>query len=86
MDLVIAVHVGVPAFMRRKPGNFISAILNTIDIMSDKIVQEQQLADLALHPHLDIHDFTFKSSHAYMEKGTRAMREALPELRTLMRS
>jgi predicted acylesterase/phospholipase RssA/CRP-like cAMP-binding protein len=86
-DLVIAVNVGIPAFMRRKPGNFISAILNTIDIMSDKIVQEElQLADLVIHPHLDIHDFTFKSSLAYIEKGAQAMREALPELGTLMRS
>lgn len=80
-DIVIAVDVSAPASMRRKPGNIVSAILNTIDIMSDKIVQEEmQLADVVLRPQLEVQEYTFKSSSAFIQKGVEVTRQALSDI------
>lgn len=48
-DIVIAVNVCDDSYMKGSAKNFISSILNTIDIMSAKIVKEElQLADVIL--------------------------------------
>jgi predicted acylesterase/phospholipase RssA/CRP-like cAMP-binding protein len=80
-DLVIAVDVSAPASMRRKPGNLVSAILNTIDIMSEKIVREElQLADIVLKPQLELQEHTFKSSGAFIRRGEEVTRQALADI------
>lgn len=80
-DIVIAVDVSAPSSMRRKPGNLASAILNTIDIMSDKIAQEElQLADVVLKPQLELQEYTFKSSSAFIRRGVEVTRESLGEI------
>lgn len=81
-DIVIAVDVSVPATMRRSPKNIISSILNTIDIMSDKIMQEEmQLADIVLKPQLDIQEYTFKSSGLFIERGVHVTRQSIAAIR-----
>lgn len=81
-DIVIAVDVSAPSFMRRSPRNFVASILNTIDIMSQRIVQEEmQLADVVLKPQLDIQEITFKQSTAFIQKGVEVTRESLDLLR-----
>jgi len=80
-DLVIAVDVRAPASMRRKPGNLVAAILNTIDIMSEKIVQEElQLADVVLKPQLELHEYTFKSSGAFIRRGVEVARQSQADI------
>lgn len=81
-DIVIAVDVSAPPSKRRNPRNIIASILNTIDIMSDKIVQEElQMADVVLRPQLDIQEFTFKESAAFIRRGVEVTRAALDEIR-----
>lgn len=81
-DVVIAVDVGIPSKQRRTPNNIIASILNTIDIMSDKIVQEElQLADVVLRPQLDIQEFTFKQSAAYIRCGVETTCDSLTQIR-----
>lgn len=86
-DIVIAVDVSVPSTMRnRTPSNVVSSILNTIDIMSNKIVQEElQMADIVLKPEMDIQDMTFKSSAAFIERGIQVSRRSLAEIREICR-
>jgi len=86
-DIVIAIDVSVPARLRKRmPSNMVSSILNTIDIMSDKIVQEElQMADIVLKPEMDIQDLTFKSSAAFIERGVQASRRSLAEIREICR-
>lgn len=84
-DIVIAVDVSAPSSMRRKPGNLVSAILNTIDIMSDKIVREElQLADVVLRPQLELQEHTFKSSSAFIRRGVEVTRAALGDILQLV--
>lgn len=84
-DIVIAVDVSAPSSMRRKPGNLVSAILNTIDIMSDKIVREElQLADVVLRPQLELQEHTFKSSAAFIRRGAEVTRAALGDILQLV--
>ena len=81
-DIVIAVDVSVPSKLRRTPKNIIASILNTIDIMSDKIVQEElQMADVVLRPQLEIQEFTFKESAAFIQRGVETTRDALSSIR-----
>lgn len=77
-DIVIAVNVSNPSHLKKSPKNFVSTILNTIDIMSQRILDEElQLADVVLHPHLDINHITFKGSSAYIQAGEKVTRDAL---------
>lgn len=81
-DIVIAVDLSLPPFRRRAPKHFIASILNTMEMMSQKIVQEElQLADIVLNPHLEQNTITFKASSAYIRIGEKAAREALADLR-----
>lgn len=77
-DIVIAIDVSAPSTGKKMPANFVSSILNTIEIMSTRLVQEEmQLADVVLNPHPGIAPFTFKSSSAFIAAGEKAAREAL---------
>lgn len=80
-DIVIAVDVSSPAFSKKAPKTFISSILNTIDIMSEKIVREEiQLADVVLKPHQGSNQLTFKASPSLIRMGEKAAREAVASI------
>lgn len=81
-DIVIAVDLRTSSYTKSQSENFLSTILNTIEIMSDKIVTEElQLADIVLHPQLEVNDVTFKSSAAYIQAGVKVTREAITEIK-----
>jgi predicted acylesterase/phospholipase RssA len=81
-DIVIAVDLRIPSPTKRVPKHFVASILNTIEIMSDKIVQEElQLADVVLNPHIDVNRITFKASPAFIQKGEEVTREALKAIK-----
>jgi len=74
-DLVIAVNVCTENFTKGIPKNFVKSLLNTIDMMSTKIVTEElQLADIVIRPNLDHIVTGFKDLQPYVEAGTEAAR------------
>lgn len=77
-DIVIAVDVSTPTLIRKIPKNFVATILNTIDIMSERIIQDElQLADFVLSPGLETNQLTFKESTSYIKKGEEVTREVV---------
>lgn len=75
-DVVIAVDLSTP--MLAEPKNFVTAILNTIEIMSQKIISEEvQLADVVLKPEITTNQVSFKLSSHNTAMGEKAAREAL---------
>jgi len=85
-DIVIAVDLSSPANSRKPPKHFISSILHTIDIMSEKIVQEElQLADIVLQPQLES-QLDFKASLSYIQEGEKVARKAVPSLHKKIQS
>lgn len=81
-DIVIAVDVSVPSSANKAPQNFVSSILNTIEIMSRRIVNEElQLADVVLHPQIGLNKMTFKSSAAFIQAGEVVTREAIAAIK-----
>ncbi|WP_214626980.1 patatin-like phospholipase family protein [Paenibacillus agaridevorans] len=80
-DVVIAVDLSTPVL--GEPKSFVVAILNTIEIMSRKIISEEaQIADVVLRPEITTNQVSFKLSNHNMAMGEKAAREAL----TLIRS
>lgn len=80
-DLVIAVNVCAESFTKGAPSNFVKSLLNTIDIMSAKIVKEElQLADIIIRPELDHIVNGFKDFQSYIKAGELA---ALQHLSTI---
>lgn len=86
-DLVIAVDLSVPAFTKRAPKNFVASILNTIEMMSKKIVTDElQLADVILNPQIENHQISFKNSAALIQMGEKVTREALAVIKAKIQS
>lgn len=80
-DIVIAVDLSIPDSAKRVPPTFIASILNTIDIMSKRMIQDElQLADIVLNPWIDIGSISFKDSASMIQAGEIAARESLKEL------
>lgn len=81
-DIVIAVNVCDDSYMKGSAKNFISSILNTIDIMSAKIVKEElQLADVILRPELGYNQIGFKDAPLNILAGEKVTREAIAAIR-----
>lgn len=81
-DIVVAVDLSAPASDKKAPKNFIGSILNTIEIMSKKIVTEElQLADIVLNPKFETLQVSFKASAEYIAAGEQAARASLDDLR-----
>jgi Predicted esterase of the alpha-beta hydrolase superfamily len=79
-DLVIAVDLSKPQL--NEPKNFVASILNTIEIMSKKIVTDElQLADIVLKPAITVNQVSFKASTYNIEMGEKATKEALESIR-----
>lgn len=69
-DIVVAVNVCSQDFTKGAPKNFVKSLLNTIDIMSAKLVKEElQMADVIIRPELDHIQNGFKDFKQYIEAG-----------------
>lgn len=80
-DIVIAVDVSTPQHVKKSPKNFIGTILNTIDIMSERIVNDElQLADVVIKPWLANNQLNFKESLSYIERGYEVTKALIPEI------
>lgn len=81
-DIVIAVDVNFPSFTKGPPRNFITSIMNTIQIMSEKLVHEElQLADVVIKPQLALSPYQFRNAPKFIQVGEQAARQALPAIR-----
>lgn len=77
-DIVIAVDVSMSDALKKEPKNFVATILNTMDIMSKRMIQDElQLADVVLTPQLKYNQLTFKASSSYIQAGEQVTRESL---------
>ncbi|MCR8657342.1 patatin-like phospholipase family protein [Paenibacillus endoradicis] len=69
-DIVVAVNVCSQDFTKGAPTNFVKSLLNTIDIMSAKLVKEElQMADVVIRPELDHIQNGFKDFKQYIDAG-----------------
>ena len=81
-DIVIAVDVSTPMSIKKEPKNLVATILNTIDIMSERIIQDElQLADFVLTPWLETNQLTFKESTSYIQKGEEVANEVVLDIK-----
>lgn len=77
-DIVIAVDVSLPDPLKKAPANFVATILNTIDIMSKRMIQDElQLADVVINPWMEHGAVSFKDSASSIRAGEKGAREAL---------
>lgn len=75
-DIVIAVDLSKPQL--NEPKHFVASIMNTIEIMSKKIVADElQLADFVLKPAITANQVSFKASTYNIEAGEKAAKEVL---------
>lgn len=83
-DIVIAVNVCTENYTKGVPSNFVVSLLNTIDIMSAKIVREElQLANIVIRPDLDHISVGFKEPDQYIAQGEAAAREHIHTIKQL---
>lgn len=77
-DIVIAVNVCTESFAKGASRNFIDSLMNTIDMMSAKMVKEElQLADVVLRPDLGYYQISFKDSAFCIAAGEAITREEI---------
>lgn len=80
-DIVIAVNVCAESFAKGTSRHFIDSLLNTIDIMSAKLVKEElQIADVVLRPDLGFNQITFKDYLFSIEAGKKVTNSALEQI------
>lgn len=80
-DIVIAVNVCPEKFTKGTTKHFIDSLLNTIDMMSAKMVREElQLADVILRPDLGFNQISFKDTPFCMDAGIAITRENLHKI------
>lgn len=81
-DLVVAVNVCAESFTKGSPKNFIKSLLNTIDIMSAKIVNEElQLADFIIKPDTSQIMNGLKDYKSYIAVGEKSTNEAIVRIK-----
>lgn len=81
-DIVIAVNVCPESFAKGAARHLIDSLMNTIDIMSAKLVQEElQLADVVLRPELGFNQISFKDAANFVAAGEVVTREAIARIR-----
>lgn len=77
-DIVIAVNVCAESFAKGTARHFVDSLMNTIDMMSAKMVKEElQLADIVLRPDLGFNQIGFKDSKICIAAGEAVTREAI---------
>lgn len=80
-DIVIAVNVCAESFSKGTARHFVDSLLNTIDMMSAKMVKEElQLADIVLRPDLGYTQIGFKDSEICIAAGEVVTREAISRI------
>lgn len=81
-DIVIAANVCTESFSKGTAKHFVDSLLNTIDIMSAKMVKEElQLADIILRPDLGHNQISFKDSQICIAAGEAVTREAIMRIK-----
>lgn len=84
-DIVVAVNVCPESFAKGAARHLIDSLLNTIDIMSAKLVKEElQLADVVLRPELGFNQISFRDAANYVAAGEVVTREAIARIRQKM--
>jgi len=84
-DIVIAVNVSAESFAKGTARNFIDSLMNTIDMMSAKMVREElQLADIILRPDLGFQQIGFKDMHYCISAGEQVTRQSVEKIRHLL--
>lgn len=67
---------------KKEPKNFVATILNTIDVMSERIIQDElQLADFVLTPWLETNQLNFKESATYIQRGLEVTNEIILDIK-----
>lgn len=80
-DIVIAVNVSVEKFAKGSARHFVDSLLNTIDMMSTKMVKEElQLADVVLHPDFGMNQITFQHTPFCVDAGMLVTREKIEQI------
>lgn len=77
-DIVIAVNVCAESFIKGTARHFVDSLMNTIDMMSAKMVKEElQLADVILRPDLGLNQIGFKDAEVCIGAGEIVTRESI---------
>lgn len=85
-DIVIAVDLSLPPFRRKAPKHFVASILNTIEMMSQKILLEElQLADIVLNPQMES-QISFKASPSYIRMGEQVARQSIDAIQSIIKN
>ncbi|NIK77784.1 putative acylesterase/phospholipase RssA/CRP-like cAMP-binding protein [Paenibacillus castaneae] len=86
-DIVIAANVCTESFSKGTAKHFVDSLLNTIDIMSAKMVKEElQLADIVLRPDLGHNQISFKDSQICIAAGEAVTRDAIMRIKKKLSS
>lgn len=86
-DIVIAVNVCAESFVKGTARHFVDSLMNTIDMMSAKMVKEElQLADVILRPDLGLNQISFKDAKFCIEAGEVVTKEAIARIQKLVMS
>lgn len=86
-DIVVAVNVCPESFAKGAARHLIDSLMNTIDIMSAKLVKEElQLADIVLRPDLGFNQISFKDAANYIAAGEVVTRESIARIRERIES
>ena len=81
-DIVIAVNVCAESFAKGSARHLIDSLMNTIDIMSAKLVKEElQLADIILRPDLGFNQISFKDAAHYIAAGEKVTLDSIAQIR-----
>lgn len=84
-DIVIAVNVSAESFAKGTTRHFIDSLMNTIDMMSAKMVREElQLADIILRPDLGFQQIGFKDMNFCISAGEQVTRQSVEQIRQLL--
>ena len=82
-DIVIAVNVCPESYIRGAARHLIDSLMNTIDIMSAKLVNEElQLADVVLRPELGFSQVSFKDQEGYITAGEKITQSSIEQIRS----
>jgi len=86
-DIVIAVNVSAESFAKGTARHFMDSLMNTIDIMSAKMMKEElQLADVVLRPDLGFNQISFKDAEMCIAAGEAITREAVVRIKNKLSS
>ncbi|MFJ7369489.1 patatin-like phospholipase family protein [Lysinibacillus sp. NPDC098008] len=82
-DIVIAVNICAESFAKGTTRHFIDSLMNTIDMMSAKMVKEElQLADVILRPDLGFQQIRFGKELAFcMAAGEAVTKQSIEAIR-----